>query len=340
MPRMDRFRSNKRLSKKTQRMADKRLEIEKYNAKFKGSVVHYKNMDYDLTLFKEYIDNLKFDAYKYQIFSLRFTQNYLIKFPDFTSDIIYPDADEDISNSPKNFYKRIIDGKHIFLYGKIYHIGQRVKATIITYDKPNDSNKDNIKKLFGLGENQDKGIFRSSIKTLVIEEVIINYETADIMCKRLKELRDVNGKEIILEKVVLSRLEFLTVFNLLKALANNNIKMKVLNIRYISFHNSFLRSYSKDEAKLIGFGNNFNNSNLNSMGNNEFQEELTDSEPEDNPPPVPPRRSGDADPAAPSTTTEPEDNPPPVPPRRSGDADPAAPVAPSAPAGPAAPATT
>ena len=42
---------------------------------------------------------------------------------------------------------------------------------------------------------QNKGIFRSSIKTLVIEEVIINYETADIMCKRLKELRDVNGKD-------------------------------------------------------------------------------------------------------------------------------------------------
>ena len=51
--------------------------------------------------------------------------------------------------------------------------------------------------------------------------------------------------KIILEKVVLSRLEFLTVFNLLKALANNNIKMKVLNIRYISFHNSFLQVIQK-----------------------------------------------------------------------------------------------
>ena len=226
-------RSTKKIENKAIRIESNTKKIKDFNKIARNTVVDYKNIDYDIGEFKKYLSDRK-PQWKYQLFSLRLTENYLIKYADLTHEKVRPDGDQAVEewakmSGPESVSKRIFDGKHIFLYGSIYVRQKDNQCSIITHE----TNKQSIQKLFGQDENGERGLFRKPIKTLVIEKVLINYATAKIMCQRLKDLN------VVLDKVVLSRLEFITVFNMLKALAHYDIKIKILNIRYISFQNSF-----------------------------------------------------------------------------------------------------
>ena len=233
----DIFRSTEKIEKQADRFRERGDEINNFNKTATDTVVNHKNIDYDIDKFNEYLRDRK-PNWKYQLFSLRLTQNYLIKYRDLTHEKVFPDADQPEAeefakmSGPTEISKRIFDGKHIFLYGSIDILQKDNKCSIIT----TGSNEDSIKTLFGNDENGEMGLFRKPMETLIIEKVLINYATAKIMCERLKKLN------VVLVKVVLSRLEFITVFNMLKAMAEYDIKVKILNIRYISFQNSFIKA--------------------------------------------------------------------------------------------------